>query len=150
LWCISKHKCFKNLFAMGHFDWPISKNILKLCPLPPQNKSDTFLHHFLLSCKIVYVSNHVKHVSLKQYTHIWFSVSPKPYTCSTLVECKFLDQMSSLWVVLSIVLSYDVRSINWVVLCRDATSTIWRSNQLHLVVIWPPSGFFFMSKTKIQ
>jgi hypothetical protein len=27
---------------MGHFDWPIAKNILKLCPLPPKIKVTYF------------------------------------------------------------------------------------------------------------
>jgi len=33
------------LVVMGHFDWPITKNILKFFPLPlpfPTNKSDIF------------------------------------------------------------------------------------------------------------
>jgi len=73
------------------------------------------------------------------------------------VECKFLDQMSCVLVVLScdgrntnwVVLSYDVRSINWVVLCRDVTSSGGQS-QLYLVVIWPPSGFYEKNKNPIK
>jgi hypothetical protein len=38
---------------MAHFYWPISKKHFETFPLAPQNKSDTFLHYFLLLCEIV-------------------------------------------------------------------------------------------------
>ncbi len=40
---------------MGHFDWPIAKNILKLCPLPPPKIKVTYFYT-IFYCRVKPVS----------------------------------------------------------------------------------------------